>query len=478
MNSTKLTALLTSLNLGELEDLRRFVNSPYYNSDPDLARLLDVLLLHHPDFSSADLTRKSIFKQLFPHEPFDDKRLRYLFSWLNKLAERFLALQTLERKPEILKIAQIEACSRRGLDKSYRQISKTLERDLEVGTMDSGRYYLANYQFAELRQEHFERQRIRRFDNNIQVAASHLDAYYFFQRLRLSCAMLDRQQILEAPYELHLSDSWFQHLEQNDFFNQPVIRVYAQIYNLLLEEDREEEFIKVKSDIHELRPTLPKGDLRDIYLFAINYCARKIRQGKISYLEEARQLYKSGIEHHILIENGQLSPWAFTNMVKLSLRLQQFDEIESFIETYSPLLPQDFREDALQYNLAELYYSTGRVGLAQKCLLNVAFTDLNYYLGARVMLVKIYYETGEEEALLSLLSSFMVFLKRNKTISAAIKHTYLNFCKILFRIVRAKSTDLKLAIQQISNTELLAEREWLRRACEGVLTGRPEGRAS
>ncbi|MDX1939884.1 MAG: hypothetical protein SFU99_04985, partial [Saprospiraceae bacterium] len=132
-----------------------------------------------------------------------------------------------------------------------------------------------------------------------------------------------------------------------------------------------------------------------------------------------------------------------------------------FIQEYAPKLPETFKENALHYNMAELYYYTHRFGEAQEHLNQVAFSDLNYYLGARVLLAKIFYETNEEEALLSLISSFTIFLKRNKQISNDLKHTYLNFCQILFQIVRRSPSQMNKLKDKINSTKLLTDRAWL-----------------
>lgn len=62
----------------------------------------------------------------------------------------------------------------------------------------------------------------------------------------------------------------------------------------------------------------------------------------------------------------------------------------------------------------------------------VVLDDLNYVLGIRVMLVKIYYEIVEENVLLLLLVVFSLFFKRNCKILVNIKYIYLNFCDLLF----------------------------------------------
>jgi len=65
------------------------------------------------------------------------------------------------------------------------------------------------------------------------------------------------------------------------------------------------------------------SSLRPLYLAAVNYSLRKLRQGKQEYREIALQLYSEAIERKILMENGVLSPWSFGNIVKLANLLKQ-----------------------------------------------------------------------------------------------------------------------------------------------------------
>ena len=147
--------------------------------------------------------------------------------------------------------------------------------------------------------------------------------------------------------------------------------------------------------------------------------------------------------------------------MKLSLRLQQFAEIELFIERYAERLPSELRADALAFNRAELYYYTGRIDEAQSLLNQVSYSDLNYYLGARVLLAKLYYESGASKSLLSLLAAFTIFLKRNRQISSALKQTYLNFCELLFQLIRRKPEQMEALREKVQAVQLLTDRGWL-----------------
>lgn len=468
MKKAKVIRLLRSLSLSEMDALEQFLSSPYYNQDMEVVRLFEVLKRFYPAFDAPELNKSLLFRQVFPKQPYDDKQLRYLMSDLNKLAEQFLGVQEMERDPYRPMLARLERLSAKGLDKGYRQVVRNLKKELENPKVDSSEYFLTRLQWSELRERHFQRQRLRKFDPSIQQAAENLDRYYFLHRLKLACAMLDRQTIVQADYELNLSAAWIRHLEEQSFFNEPIIQVYYAIFQALLNEEEERHFVTLKNFLEEKAFSLASRDLKDIYLFAINYCARKIRQGRERYVTEALSLYRSGIESEVLIDEGVLSPWTFTNVVKLSLRLQHYEWIEGFIRDYAPKLPEDFRDNALHYNLAELYYYTDRFEEAQEHLNQVVFSDLNYYLGARVMLAKIYFETDQEEPLLSLVSSFTIFLKRNKKVSTELKHTYLNFCRLLFQIVRRSPSRMKQLKEEIRSTELLTDRKWLLRMYERV----------
>lgn len=461
MKKSKVVQLLASFNRSELVALSHFLASPYYNEDENMIRFFHYLHSFYPDFDAAALDKKVVFRHIFPDQAYDDKQFRYLVSHFNKLIEQFLAVRSIEQQPYQLRLALLETLSAKGLQKNYRQVTRQLEQDMAAITTQSSDFFLTQLQWSEIKEQHFQRQRIRRFNPDLQHFADHLDKYYYLNRLKIACAMLDRQTILQTEYDLHLSTDWVLHLEQRAFYGEPIIQLYYTIYQALLQEAAENYFLALKTQIHEYTSAIAKEDLKDIYLFAVNYCARKIRQGKEYYVAEALQFYHTSIEQGLLIDEQGLSPWAFTNVVKLSLRLRQYDWIETFIQEYAPKLPEAFRQNALHYNLAELYYYTQQFEQAQEHLNKVAFSDLNYYLGARVLLAKIFYEMKEEEALLSLISSFTIFIKRNKQLSNDLKHTYLNFCQILYQIVRQSPAQVNKLKEKINTTTLLTDRAWL-----------------
>lgn len=461
MRANKLISILQTFSVREMRAFKSLVRSPFFNRDDRLSQLLDLLVPGEACEESLDIEKERLHQQIFPQQRFDDKRIRYLFTDLTRLAEQFLLQEFYQAKPLQQQLDLARICNERHLTKLYPQTIRKIEKHFAKQPTRDVTYFKQHLAFAMVKDIHFQQQRLRKFDESLQWVSDDLDRYYYLQKLRQACMMLDRQAIITANYDLGISTAWLQHLEEQSFFGEIIIKIYYTILRSALEEEDESHFDNLKQLLSDHPKEIANADLADIYRFAINYCARKIRKGKTQYVEEALQLYITGIASHLFLEDDYLSPWTFTNVVKLALRLERFEWIAEFITTYAPSLPPEFQENALHYNYAELYYYTKDFDQALKHLNQVAFEDLNYSLGARVMLAKIYYETAEENALLSLLAAFSVFLKRNKHISADIKRTYLNFCDLLFQLVRRHPKRMKGLRKQIEETGLLTDRGWL-----------------
>jgi hypothetical protein len=455
----KIVQLLQACTPEELPALRRFVESPYFNRHTWLAELLDYLLERRHALEEIDPGHA--FAVVLPGQPYDDKRWRYMLSDLGVLIERFWTIEHYESDERRVLPDRMALASERGIDKMYRQTERRVIDLLEGHDTRNSAFFEFALKSSEQAYLHFTRQKLRRYDPGLQAVSDNLDRFYYLQKLRFAVAMLENRQILQGDYQTGISASWLQHLEAADFFGEPLIRLYHAALRAQEDENDETLFENLRTMLVDQERSMPVDDLRSVYQLAINYCARKIRQGKDAFVSEALELYNDGIERKLFSDAGHLSPWAFSNVIKLALRLKRFDWIEEFIQKYGPDLAEDFRQNVLHYNLAELYFYTNRYDEAQQALHKVAMNDLIYYLGARVLLVKIYFETREINALLSLLSAFIAFLKRNREISSNLKQTYLNFCTTVFQLSKPEIKNLERLRENIRTTPLLTDREWL-----------------
>lgn len=461
MQNSKLIELLSTFTASELREFKDFVSSPFYNKNEELIQFYAYLKKHAPNFPIKKITREYVYQALFKGQKYDEKHLNYLMSFLLKLAEQYIGISKYRQQGILPEYHILSSCLDRQLSKHYQNIFQKAKKKLNTNPLRDTEHYYQSFLLYQVADQHFGIQKVRRYDSNIQEAADHLDLFYLNQKLKYACEMLDREKTLSVTYQKFMLKEIALYLEHFDLESSPSIAIYYHIYLTLTEENGDPYFEKLKFLLNKYPFRFSQFELKEMYLMALNFCIRKVRKMDDRYVLEAFTLFKNGIENKSLYENNQLSPWTFKNTIKLGLRLNQFDWTENFIKTYKDDLDEEIRENALNYNLADLYYYKKEIEKAQALLQQVEFSDVFYVLSSKVMLLKIYFEKKEDEALYNLLTSFKVYLRRNKLISNNVKKTYMNFIALLSQISKSQSKQKELLRQRIISTELLTDRNWL-----------------
>ncbi|MGK0390935.1 MAG: hypothetical protein ACI94Y_003695 [Maribacter sp.] len=88
------------------------------------------------------------------------------------------------------------------------------------------------------------------------------------------------------------------------------------------------------------------------------------------------------------------------------MKLKEFYWIESFIYDYKKYLDVATKEDSFNFNLAKFYFEKKDYGTVMPLLIQTKYDDVLHNLGAKMMLVKMYYELKEFDALENLLEIF------------------------------------------------------------------------
>ena len=471
MTRSKLIFLLETFKKTEWRRFKEFLASPYFNKRMDLIAFFDYIAAVYPNFSDKKIAKAVVFKKLYPNQPYDDKQMRYLMNYTLKAAEEFLGQQRIDNLS--LKDNYIlEALVDRKLEKHSKRYFEKIADDQEGIQEKSINYYYAKYKLADTANKHFNNQDLRK-DNlnlNLKLAAENLDLFYFYYKLKYSCEMLNRQKVFSTKYDLAFTNLLYEYLDKKDVQEEPLIAIYFQIFTLLTKEDAVENFENLKRLIQKHNQVIPSIEKQHIYSYAINYCGRQIKfNNRINYYaNQCLNLYLEGIQQEFFFINGYLSPWNFKNVVKLAVNLKKYDWTATFIQEYYKKLAPEFQEDALHFNLADLAYRRQNYKDAQYHLLLVEYSDVFYTVGAKTMLLKIYYENDEQEPLFSLIASFSIYLRRNKKISNAFRETYLNFTMLLHQIIRARKDKIPLIVEKIKQTESLTSRNWLLQICSAL----------
>lgn len=462
MENSKLLLLLKTFNASELRAFKDFVESPFFNKNQELVHLYAYLKkLASKGFPASKVQRAAVFAAVYPNEIYDEKRLNYSVSLLLKLAEQFISIQRYDKESIMSDYQLLNCYAARHLDKNYDYILQQTQTKLEASAYRNDEYYFQKHLLAEVADTHFLTKDERRFDVALQEASDYFDTFYLAKKLKYLCKLLDRKRTISSDYQINLLEEIKMYLQKHDFNDIPVITTYYQLLLMFTETQAEQYFQAFRQLLNQHIALFPPMEARELYQFAINFCIRQLRFGARQYYQILMELYLEGIENEALLEEGKISPWRFKNMVKVGLGLGRFDWVETFVKDYSVRLDADKRADAYHFNLADLHYHRKNYTQALFHLNQIEFSDIHYHLGAKVMLLKIYFETRETEALLSLIATCRVFLQRNKQVPKEVKMPYLNFVNLLHEVFRNGSKQANLLQEKIKTTTMLTDQHWL-----------------
>ncbi len=461
MRRGKLYALLVRFDKKELRLFHRFVRSPYYNQNEKFVVFLEIILKAMENKNQEAMMRENIMLQMFPDKKFDIKLFKYLSNQLLKLGEHFLAIRFFEQEGHTPSFYSMDAFVEKGLSKHYNYALGQIQGALTKEVARNESYHYNMYRLKSIEAKHFDRQKIRKTNTLLQEKIDTLDLYYFSSKLRLTCQVLNNQGFLAGTYKPRLSEGLIQLLKEEDFSEIPSIDYYLKLYDLLTE-GKEQYFETMQKTLFKRPFMFPREEMKELYFIIINYCIRQLRKNTNNqfYLSRLFEIYKEGIDSEVLLENGFISPWTYKNIVKVGLRLRDFEGTKSFIIDYQNQLEEKFREDAFHYNMAELFYFKGELENALDHLIKVQYSDVYYVLGAKSLLIKVYYETDEFDPLDSLLASFGTYLRRNRMVTETVREPISNFIKCLKKIIRGRNNQDEL-VTYINEIGALADKKWL-----------------
>lgn len=462
MESSKLIKLIEKLDGYQLHRLEDFLKSPYFNKNDHILQLFIVLKKAIEKGKKNKLEKQKLFKKLFPEQTFNNSKLNYFSNQLFQLVERFIVVDQ-ESISDDLQL--LHFYRQANLPKHYLQKSKQLDHRIQSVNQQGESFYYFQFEQSKIADQHFLQQGQRKYDQHIQDANHRLDHFYLIQKLKFYAEMLDREKKIPPSYQFTNLNLLDQLIENTKTQNNDYIQLYRKLIQMLQEESNTifyEEYLK---QLDQSKKVISDSDLKKLYFYAINYCVRKIAGGQ-RFHQNLLSLYMLGLEEGFLFQNGnQLSPWTFKNIVQLALALQQMEWTEQFIHQYAVHLPTAYQKDALHYNLAVLHYNQKAFDQAMYYLNQVNYTNLSFKLWSREMLLKIYYEEQEYEALHSLIVSFETLIRRNKTLPRNQKSAYANFLKITSKLLKKKRNIEKIKAE-IKETPALRERKWLLEQCQ------------
>ncbi len=466
MRNSKLYSILEHFDKYEQNRCRKFLQSPYFNRDEAIVTVFDLLTEDLNNGKNKCLEKEYIWEQVQPGSTYDDVRFRKYISDLTKLIEDFLCQQLYERDSLLRASHLIQAVTEKKVEKLYSSSVRTARRLSQEFSHKSAAYYYYNYAIENnyYRLADFETKRDER--TNFEEISSNLDYFYLSEKLRILCSILSRHNVVAHQYNIIVRDEIIEFVAHNavHFENIPAVGIYFQIYQTIIDPENEAHYFKLKDLLNKYALFFPIEEATQMYTYAQNYCVRKINQSNQKFVHELFVLYKVLLEKKIIIVDGVLSPWYFRNITTVALRLGEYDWTEHFINEYQSNLPDSFRDNAVNYNLAQVYFYQKKYDEVIKLLQEVVFEDFTYNLNSKVMLLLTYYETDEIEPLYSLFESFRTYLNRHKDIPLSRRQSFtelIKYTKKLTKLIPGDKKSIQKLRAEVEQAKNVASHGWL-----------------
>lgn len=461
MQKSQLFQIISQLSAVEQRSLQKFVRSPYHNSRKELIQLCDLLIKSANSKDKTADTKAYYYKKLYPEAPYDDKKMRYSISFLYKLVKYFLAVEQLGndklRQQQMVALAFKE----KKLNRFEKEVLRS-EQILENQSLRDAQYYYDRYQnLSGYNSSLVHRSKAAA---TLEKMNSSADIHSIATTLKLGCMWLTLKTATHSDHSNKLLQHVLQFITENKaILEVPVIGIYYNVYQMLCQTDQDQFFDSFKSTLGESGHLFQQKELSELYVYAVNHCIKQANLGNKLYLKELFELYKTGLEAGVFLNNGEMNSVTYINIAQSGLTQKAYDWVLDFIETNKANLKSSVRNEYYLFNLANFYNRKGNFDQVMEILRTITFDEIMLELAARRMLLKIYYELNEVDALYSFFDSFKNYIYRHKEVGYG-KANYLNLIKYAKKLTNINGRDQKAIdrlIEEIKGTQAVAEKGWL-----------------
>ncbi len=461
MKNTKIYNVLQNFNKLEQNRLRKFLKSPYFNSDEKIVELYDLVIKFMNGKSKKELSKETLWTKLTQKSKFDDVRFRKYCSDLLKNVESYLAYEHIESDRTTKSYLTLDAIRSRKIEHLYNSYIRNSKKLASKNTDESANAHLNQYLVEKTLYELTESELKRLDKSNIESISNHLDRFYFSEKLRFYSAALSQQTYIKDSYQIDFINELIEIVEKSTLLEVPSISIYYYCLLTVKENDNLEHYHKLKQLLTINALNFPKSEALSLYYFAANYCIRKVNKGNFEYYDELFNVYKEMVDKKIILsEIGEISPWDLKNIVGIGVFLKKYKWAEQVIDQFESKIPEQYRETSVRFNRGQLYFAEKKYQKVLENLRDLEYDDLLASLSAKTITISTFFELDEVEALESYIESFRVYLGRKtkkKELNNDKQQRYLRFLNLVKKLTKIIPGEKK-AIEKIE-MDLLKEKQ-------------------
>ncbi len=459
MRNSKLGRIIDQLTKKEIQTIQGSILSPLLEGKPYHSSLFSYLMKNLKKIDS--LTREKINNDLYKNS-ISDAQLRLHMSELYRIISSAIVLINAKDDTYYQDEVLIDRYKENEDEKLYDSQFTASSKRLANYPYRNAAYYELKFELGFKQGTHISNSSRTR-DLNLQELLDDLDYISISKKLRQACFAVGHSSVYGIEYDYGLLPDYIKQVEDRNLTKIPSIRLYYSAYKMLNAPKETKYFNEFKKDIDELKHLFPDDELQGIYRFAINQCIRLLNRGHLEYGSISLDLYQEALENKYLMVEGHLSRFTYRNITAIAVKIGEYDRAESFTADHKSSLKKEEQNSAYHFNLALISYYRQDFDTALTSLQIVDFKDHLFNLAAKVIQMKVYYESEEYDLLESHLDAMQMYLLRKKVIGYH-KTNYRNIIKMTRKLLKT-NTNEKVATsrlkEEINNLEILTEKKWL-----------------
>lgn len=448
MYKSNLIEILSSLSYKEVKNFVDFVNSPFYNKNEGVIKLMNYLRKYHGSYDEINSEKEKVFKKIFHGAVYNDAFLSSLIFKLNQLAEDFITINEFQKNNTAYSIQQSEALLDRKLDRQAKKIIEQTSSRIEKTDTEDENYFYNRYKLEKLKHTIYSRTYSPltvkdKPDEGLLSESDNLIKFFLIEILRRYRYILNKSKTVNSKYDPDLLNEILEYLSKtgSKFLNIKLLDILYKQIRLMLDPDNEKLFYELKDALTNDRINIENGERRDGITVLNNYCIDKLYLGKEEYRSNMHYLNKYIVANNLFsrIKRGYFEPASFKNIVIIALSQQENDWTLKFIEKYYKELSPDTRADTYNFCYSKYHFNTGEFEKSLSYLNKVNYSTIHDKFSGRTMLALIHYELNNYETLLNTTESFRKFIANDKLLTEQHKTTNSNFIKFITHLCRIKS---------------------------------------
>lgn len=438
----------------EIKDFIHYTKSNSVRLNINVKNFFNYLLLI-PDNEWHLLDKESIHRYLFKNLPYDDLKIRHIMSLALNEIETFIVDMKIKNNNTLHSNLLIEYYSQSGLDQYALNEIETAKRELNAQQINNSEYYFQKY-YLETTQYNISSHNIRSEEFDFQQNIETFTAYAFIEILKIACKSIAIKKITEKQFENPLLSEVLRILPDSKYLNIPMLKIYYLLFQIL-NDDSDEHLNEFLFNLKQHEIAFSKSDLFIIYKAIINFCVKRLNFNQAKFGKLTFELYQYAISNNILLEGGEINRFTFTNVITLGLKLRDFDQSILFLNNFSHLINEIYRQNTVQYNLAKIKFAQKEYNEALKILLTEKISDKIWNLNSRYLVLKILFEQNDFELFKSNLTAFKVYVQRVKNVGYH-REYFLKIVESLTVLMKLQSNSLKIKSHRFS--ENVPDYEW------------------